>query len=132
MKNGILIVAFVSIGLTGIAQSAPDGSDKETEKNKTDAKGKKQGYWEKIDEKTGKLKYKGNFKDGKPVGEFEFYYESGKLKSKLVHMADKKTSRAKIYYESGRIMSVGKYINAKKDSVWTQYDEDGFVTVKPI
>lgn len=101
-----------------------------TEINKTDSKGRKQGYWEKKDEKTGVLKYKGTFKDNKPTGEFVYYYASGKVKSVVNNLPDNKTARAKIFYESGKVMSAGKYINQKKDSVWTHYDEAGWVSFR--
>lgn len=101
----------------------------ETEKNKTDAKGRKQGYWEKTNDKNVLL-YTGQFKDNKPVGEFVFYYPNGKVKSIVNHMPDGKTSRARIYYMSGKIMSYGRYTSQKKDSVWTHYDEAGWVSMR--
>lgn len=122
MKKIILMMVFVASTLVLNAQ--------ETEINKTDSKGRKQGYWEKKDEKTNAIRYKGNFKDNKPVGEFTFYYPSGKVKSIVTHAADGKTSRAKIYYESGKLMSYGRYTAQKKDSVWTHYDEGGWVSFR--
>ena len=42
--------------------------------NVTDAKGLKQGYWKKLDDKTNHLVYEGLFKDDKPQGIFKYYY----------------------------------------------------------
>ena len=42
--------------------------------NKTDANGKKQGDWKKYYE-NGFVRYQGQFKDDKPVGTFNYYYD---------------------------------------------------------
>src|SRR5688572_8816928 len=106
MNKIILLLAVFALTTAGYGQ--------EKEKNKTDAKGRKQGYWEKANDKNVLL-YTGNFKDNKPVGEFVFYYPSGKVKSVVNHAPDGKTSRARIYYESGKLMSYGRYTSQKKD-----------------
>lgn len=67
----------------------------------------------------------GEFKEGKPVGEFKYFYETGDLKSVIKFKSDGKTSYATFYYpeeDGGKMMSEGKYIDQKKDSTWTYYD----------
>ena len=49
--------------------------------NITDKNGLKQGKWSKQYE-SGRLQYKGEFKDGIEVGLFVFYYENGDVKAK--------------------------------------------------
>ena len=49
--------------------------------NQVDAKGLKQGPWQKNYPGTKVNMYEGNFKDDKPVGRFIYRYESGKLKA---------------------------------------------------
>ena len=44
--------------------------------NKVDEKGKKQGVWEKTYPRSKVLHYKGQFKDDKPVGTFQYFYSS--------------------------------------------------------
>ena len=44
--------------------------------NKTDAAGKKQGHWVKLDADKKKM-YEGNFIDNIPVGKFTYYYDIG-------------------------------------------------------
>lgn len=90
--------------------------------NEVDAKGRKQGVWQGYDV-NGNLKYKGNFKDGVPVGEFVYYYPSGKVRARAMHAGDDKTVFIKYYFNDGDIMAEGKYIEQKKDSTWTYYSE---------
>ena len=52
--------------------------------NKTDVKGHKQGEWKKY-HPNGMLRYVGNFKNDKPVGEFKYYYDTGNLQTKMSH-----------------------------------------------
>ena len=48
--------------------------------NEIDASGKKQGVWQKTYE-SGKLRYKGQFRDNIPYGIFNYYYSTGELQS---------------------------------------------------
>ena len=94
--------------------------------NKTDEKGLKQGYWEKIDPATKKIIYKGNFKDGKPQGVFTYYYPGmDSVKTKMDFRQDGKIAYAKLYYYTGKPEAKGKYIGEMKDSLWTFYDGAG-------
>ncbi len=93
------------------------------DENKIDAKGKKQGLWKKY-HPNGMIRYKGNFKDDKPVGEFLYFYDSGKLEVKITHFGDE--SYANTYYETGELKATGKYENQLKDSVWTYYGIEGY------
>ena len=44
--------------------------------NQSDTNGLRQGFWKK-EYPNGGLIYKGNFKDGKPVGEWKRFYKGG-------------------------------------------------------
>jgi len=92
-------------------------------KNQTDAAGLKQGYWEKLDPKTGKKIYKGSFKNNKPQGVFYYYYSgSDSIRSKSDFRQDGKIAYVTMYHISGIMLAKGKYINEQKDSVWNFYD----------
>lgn len=94
--------------------------------NKTDEKGRKQGYWEKIDPVSKKTIYKGNFKDDKPQGVFTYYYKDmDSVRTKMEFRQDGKIGYAKLYYISGKLEAAGKYIGEQKDSVWNFYDAAG-------
>ncbi len=114
MKN-LFVVIFVMFGFLAFSQG----------ENKTDAKGQKQGEWKKY-HKNGMLRYVGNFKNNKPIGEFKYYYESGSVQAKMSHKGT--TSYSIIFYETGEVKATGKYMSQKKDSTWTYYDLDGFKT----
>ncbi|MFI5141027.1 MAG: toxin-antitoxin system YwqK family antitoxin [Bacteroidia bacterium] len=95
-------------------------------KNQTDAKGLKQGYWEKIDSKTGKISYKGTFKDNKPQGVFYYYYSgTDSVRSKSDFRQDGKIAYVTMYHTTGKMEAKGKYINEEKDSVWNFYYDRG-------
>lgn len=95
--------------------------------NKTDAQGRKQGYWEKTDPQTNKIIYKGSFKDNKPQGLFIYYYAgTDSVHSKSEFRQDGKIAYVKMYYlASGKLQAQGKYVNEQKDSTWNFYDEKG-------
>jgi len=94
--------------------------------NKKDSKGRKQGVWEK-NYPDGKTRlYTGQFKDDQPVGEFRYYFESGKIKS-IVQHETRERSYAWFYFENEQLMSEGQYVNQKKDSVWRNFNEQGFL-----
>lgn len=95
--------------------------------NQVDAKGLKQGIWQKKYPNSSTLEYKGQFKDNKPVGTFTYFYPSNDKKAVIVH-GDKGRSVATYYHESGGVMSKGIYRNAKKDSVWLNYNETGLLS----
>ncbi|MBL7902863.1 MAG: toxin-antitoxin system YwqK family antitoxin [Bacteroidia bacterium] len=96
-----------------------------------DEQGRKQGYWKKTDEKTGKLIYEGRFKDDKPVGVFKYYNSNDSVKAIIDFKADGKTSYAKHFHFNGKLAAYGKYSDKEtKDSVWTYYDEMGTLISK--
>lgn len=89
----------------------------------TDASGKKQGYWRKVDEKTKKMVYEGLFKDDKPQGTFKYYYPHDTIKAIMNFKQDGKIAYSTMFHPTGKKMAYGKYIGEDKDSVWTYYDE---------
>lgn len=89
-----------------------------------DSQGRKQGYWKKKDEKTNKLLYEGEFKDGKPVGVFKYYYPNDSVRAIMSFKNDGKEAYAKLFHMNGKKMAEGKYVGKEvKDSVWTYFDE---------
>lgn len=93
----------------------------------TDAQGRKQGYWKKKDEKTGKLLYEGAFKDDKPVGKFIHYYPGDTARRAVMYYyRDGEIAYANLYHQfTGKLMAQGKYVQEKKDSTWKYFDENG-------
>ncbi len=91
--------------------------------NQVDAQGKKQGPWAKKYEGRNVYKYKGQFKDDKPVGKFTYYYESNKVKAIINHDENSNRSVAYFYHENGNLMSYGIYRDMLKDSIWLNYGQ---------
>lgn len=95
--------------------------------NQTDSKGRKQGVWQKTYPKSEVLQYKGQFRDNKPVGTFEYFYPGGELKATIEHHSDGRHARANYYFENKMLMTEGFYLDQKKDSTWVNYNEEGLV-----
>ena len=94
--------------------------------NKKDSQGRKQGVWEKYYPDAKTLIYLGQFKDDIPYGEFKYYYPSGKIKSIVRHKGVKR-SYAWFYFENEELMSEGLYRDMKKDSLWKNYNAQGYL-----
>jgi antitoxin component YwqK of YwqJK toxin-antitoxin module len=116
MRTLKLIIFVFTINITLFAQI-----------NQTDSKGRKQGIWQKTYPKSEVLQYKGQFRDDKPVGTFEFYYPGGQLKAIIEHLSDGRHARATYYFENKMLMTEGFYLDQKKDSTWVNYNEEGLV-----
>lgn len=93
--------------------------------NKTDAKGKKQGEWKKYYD-NGFVRYQGQFKDDKPYGTFNYYYETGK--PSIIMNYDGNIARTITFYdeEKALIKAKGNYVNQKKDSIWNYFSSAGY------
>lgn len=122
MKAWVTILSLFSILNTQYLIAQPKAE------NKTDEKGRKQGYWEKKDPSTNKIIYKGTFKDDKPQGLFVYYYKGmDSVRTKMDFRQDGKIGYAKLYYITGKMAASGKYIGEEKDSVWNFYDGTGLL-----
>jgi len=96
----------------------------ETAPNETDADGQKQGLWIKRYE-NDTIKYRGTFKDDRPIGLFKRYYEDGSLQA-LIDYTGRGKANARIFYpEDSVLMARGNYYNEKRDSTWLFYTEQG-------
>lgn len=93
----------------------------EAQVNQTDANGKKQGEWVKFYENSEIIRYKGQFKDDKPVGKFVYYYPSKTVRTIIVHDEGSNRSEAFYYHENEKLIAHGIYRNQEKDSVWTHF-----------
>jgi antitoxin component YwqK of YwqJK toxin-antitoxin module len=93
--------------------------------NQTDAKGRKQGPWQKNYPGTSVLQYKGAFLNDKPVGTFIYNFESGQKKAELVHGLPGGCSSVLLFYENGQLLADGFYKGEKKDSLWYNYAQNG-------
>jgi antitoxin component YwqK of YwqJK toxin-antitoxin module len=90
--------------------------------NKSDAAGKKQGYWIKKD-KEGKKIYEGHFNHDIPIGQFKYYYPGGELKAVSFISDSGNRSQTTAYFKNGQKMAQGVYIKEKRDSTWKFFSE---------
>ena len=95
--------------------------------NTIDKKGLKQGAWAKYYPDNKTPIYTGQFKDNMPIGEFRYFFSSGKVKAIIQHQAKNNLSYAWLYYENEQLMAEGRYKYMKKDSLWINYNSQGYV-----
>lgn len=90
--------------------------------NYVDINGMKQGIWE-VKYPNGKTKYKGFFKNDKPIGKFIRYYNTGNKQSEAFFYD--KYSSIQFFDNAGGVVATGRYANQQKDSIWNYYLSDG-------
>lgn len=84
--------------------------------NQTDANGLRQGKWQKK-QANGRLIYEGQFKDGKPIGEWKRYHPGGQVKAEITYKGD--TAQTQLYDVWRKKVAEGNFINQKKEGVWS-------------
>ena len=89
--------------------------------NQTDANGLRQGKWQKK-QANGRLLYEGEFKDGKPVGEWKRFHPGGQVKAHMFYKGD--TAQAVLYDVWRKKIAEGNYLNQKKEGLWLIYKND--------
>jgi antitoxin component YwqK of YwqJK toxin-antitoxin module len=98
--------------------------------NQTDVQGRKQGHWEKT-YSNGAIRYKGQFKDNHPYGEFRYYFPTGHVSAISVYSDNGTVAHTKTFHLNGKPMAEGKFVNRKKDSTWNFFsDVDGKLVAK--
>ncbi len=75
--------------------------------------------------KSGNLKAKGSYRNGKRDGHWTVFYESGLLWSEADYKDGKKSGKATVYYPGGQKRYEGTYESDKRVGVWRFYDKDG-------
>jgi antitoxin component YwqK of YwqJK toxin-antitoxin module len=88
--------------------------------NRIDSGGLRQGKWQKK-YPDGGLIYEGEFKDGKPVGEWTRYHETGQVKAKIRYSDNSDSAYVRLFDKRSSKIAEGYYINEKKTGKWTYY-----------
>ncbi len=91
--------------------------------NQTDTNGLRQGFWQKK-QPNGRLMYEGNFKDGKPVGEWKRFHPGGQVKAIINYRTESDSANAQLLDEWGKKVAQGIYLNEKKSGLWVYFSED--------
>ncbi len=118
MKKNILIIICLFLGIAGFATE-------QDSINRFDKKGRKQGYWEKIEDSV--VRYKGHFINDRPMGTFTYFDRKGNISAILEYSRDGYAAKADIYFPdtANVIMAKGFYLDREKDSIWFFYDKKG-------
>ncbi len=73
----------------------------------------------------GKLRYKGNFVNGQPVGEIIHYYPNGRVKAVMQHSGNEVS--AVLHSMDELYTASGKYLDKKKNGEWKYRKENQLV-----
>lgn len=93
--------------------------------NLVDDQGRKQGEWRKKYEGKNQLRFKGQFVDDVPVGEFMYFHENGARMAVITYRGETGVGYAKMFESNGRIMAEGLFVDEKRDSTWRYYSPQG-------
>lgn len=77
--------------------------------------------------KSGNIKAKGNYLNGKRHGTWTVWYENGKVWSECGYLEGKKHGKTSVYYKSGVPRYQGQYRNDERVGEWNYFDETGKV-----
>ncbi len=92
--------------------------------NKFDTNGKRTGVWKKFYD-NGKIRYSGEFKNGKEVGVFKFYTVTSSSQPTIVKTFIENTASVKFYNELGSLKSKGEMIGKNRVGKWIYYFTNG-------
>lgn len=92
--------------------------------NQTDANGLRQGHWEKHQD-NGRLLYEGDFKNGKPVGEWKRYHPGGQVKALIEYRGD--TAMTQLFDVWKKKLAEGAYVNESKEGLWKIYNKNRLI-----
>lgn len=102
-----------------------------------DDNGLKQGAWEEYyDENYSTssakiLRAKGNYKNSKPVGVWNFFFLNGKIEIEGSYNENgKKEGLWSWYYPNGNMLVQENYLDGKREGLYTEYDDKKNVIVK--
>lgn len=94
--------------------------------NKLNAKGKREGLWVQQWKDTRNLLYKGEYKNGAPIGVWNRFYPDGNLMATMNHIQDTTVVEATFYHTDGfTVMTSGTYLKKKKDGNWKFWNAEG-------
>ncbi len=94
--------------------------------NKLDEKGNKNGVWKGYYPESKRLRYDGTFEHGKEVGVFRYYDDTQAQTIIATREFNKKDNSAytMFYNQSNNLVSEGKVVNKLYEGVWKYYHEN--------
>ncbi len=103
----------------------------QTDFNKLDENGKKNGIWKGFFDESKRLRYQGTFEHGKEIGTFNYFDDTSVASLIGVRVfSDKDNSAYTTFYDQKHnIVSEGKVINKLNDGIWKYYHEESKVVM---
>ena len=94
--------------------------------NQTNANGERHGIWKKYYD-NNRIRYQGEFVNGKEVGDFKFYSAAHSDFPIIIKSYNKENDSIQVQFftEKGLLESQGKMIEKERVGKWTYYHEDG-------
>lgn len=94
--------------------------------NQFNAKGERTGIWKKNYE-NGKIRYQGQFKNGKEIGTFKFYEITSSTQPTIIkeYSETNDTALVKFYSIEGKLKTRGKMVGKNREGKWLYYFPDG-------
>ena len=80
----------------------------------------------------GKLKFEGEYLNGKRNGKAKEFYHNGFLKFEGEYLNDERNGKAKEYYDNGNLIYEGEYLKGKKKGRAKVYNYDGLLRIGKI
>lgn len=104
----------------------------ESDINRTDAQGQRQGYWiikgSMLSDATYKPEEKveeGNYKNNRKDGLWKKYWPGGKLRNEINYVMGKPTGEYKLFYENGKLEEHGFWVNSKNTGDFKRFYQNG-------
>jgi len=74
---------------------------------------------------TMELRCRGELKDGKREGLWQYWYENGNLQAEATYVGGREDGDYRVWREDGTPYYLGRYSNGARTGVWEVYDKDG-------
>lgn len=126
----IITFSLVLLYSTAFSQPKPGTTMPEGKQgiafNMVNAMGKRDGLWVQQWKETGNLLYRGNYKNGVPIGDWERYFPDGSLMAIMKYAQDSTIVDATFFFENSQsIMTQGRFIRKRKEGNWKLWNEAG-------
>ena len=97
----------------------------QNEINQLDDQGKRHGVWVKMYEGSTQIRYKGNFKHGKEIGEFNYYCKDCKDNPIIIKTFNEEDNTALVVYltKKRKVVSEGTMKDKNRIGEWVYYHE---------
>lgn len=116
MKKWMISFGFILISFFVFSQE---------NQSPTDDQGRRHGVWKQYYPNSTQLRYEGEFKNGKEIGEFRFYCEKCGSKPNAIKIFNPNDDIAEVkFFEKGKLISEGKMDGKMHIGKWVYYHKN--------